>query len=247
MRNLLNIKVKMGKSVVVDEIATHFIKEHKETVFLCKPEEAPVVTARKLAGKASDSIFDDPNIEFDEQAFAEGSAIIGDNAIIYDSYQKTEWEDVISAMRHAAVAHNCKRAFIDPITCFTVGMSGGERNDRLVEIATEAAALAKELDMTIFIFCHLNPPSAGPSHEQGGKVQSVQFAGSRAMMRACHAMIGLEGNKSADLPEQERNRRDLVLLEDRNFGETGRINLWYNRDTGRLKELTKEMSVDGQE
>lgn len=243
----LGAGVKLGKSVVVNELATHFIKEHKQKVFLCKPEEAPAITARKLAGTAIDCIFDDPNIKFDEQAFAEGSAIIGSNAIIYDSYQKTEWEDVKSAMRHAAVAHGCTAAFIDPITCFTVGMSGGERNDRLVEIATEAAAIAKELDITVFIFCHLNPPQAGPSHERGGAVQSVQFAGSRAMMRSCHAMIGLEGNKDPDLPVDERNRRDIVLLEDRNFGESGRVPLFYNKDTGRLKEMPKEVGVGEKE
>ena len=67
---------------------------------------------------------------------------------------------------------------------------------------------------------------------------SVQFAGSRAMMRAAHAMWGLEGDKDPDLPVEQRNMRYLVLLEDRNFGESTRIPLFYDKETGMLKELT---------
>jgi twinkle protein len=232
--------VKMGKSCVVNALATHFIVEHGEKVFLCKPEEAPVVTARKLAGYAKGRIFDDPNIEFDEIAFDEGAEIIGDNAILYDSYQKTEWKDVKEAIRQAVIQHGCKRVIIDPITCFTVGVSAAERNEILIEIASEIAAMSMELDFTYFIFCHLNKPDSGKPHERGGDVQSVQFAGSRGMMRSCHYMIGLEGNKDPDLSPEQRNCRDLVLLEDRNFGESGRVKLWYNRKTGHLNQLTQE-------
>lgn len=53
----------------------------------------------------------------------------------------------------------------------------------------------------------------------------------------CHAMWGLEGNKDPDLPPEVRHRRDLVLLEDRTFGETVKIPLMYSTDTGLLKEM----------
>lgn len=54
----------------------------------------------------------------------------------------------------------------------------------------------------------------------------------------CHAMWGLEGNKDPDLPIEERNCRDLVLLEDRMFGESCRIKLYYDNNTGTLNEIT---------
>jgi twinkle protein len=230
---------KMGKSCVVNALATHFVVEHGERVFLCKPEEDPVVTARKLAGYAVGRVFDDPKIEFDMDAFDEGASIIADNVILFNSYQKTDWTDVKHAIRQSVVGQGCKRVIIDPITCFTVGISAGERNEVLVEIASEIAAMAMELDFTYFIFCHLNKPDAGKPHERGGGVQSVQFAGSRAMMRSCHGMIGIEGNKDPDLPEEQRNMRDLVLLEDRNFGESGRVHLFYNRQSGQLSQIDK--------
>ena len=48
-------------------------------------------------------------------------------------------------------------------------------------------------------------------------------------------MIGLEGNKDPEQPNL-KNVRHIVLLEDRNFGETGSIPLIYNVNTGRLLE-----------
>jgi len=97
--------------------------------------------------------------------------------------------------------------------------------------------MALDLDITIFIFCHLTAPLVGPDHEHGGEVLSSQFAGSRAMMRSCNYMIGIEGNKSPDLPEMERNLRKIVLLEDREFGATGKWGLLWDRKTQLFNEV----------
>ena len=50
-------------------------------------------------------------------------------------------------------------------------------------------------------------------------------------------MIGLEGNKDPDLSEEDRNMRTLVLLEDRTFGQTGRIPLFWDKTTGLFTEV----------
>jgi twinkle protein len=98
------------------------------------------------------------------------------------------------------------------------------------------SAMALDLGIVIFIFCHLKAPSQGDDHEHGGAVLSSQFAGSRAMMRSCNMMLGLEGNKSPDLDVEERNMRQLVLLEDREFGQTGRFPLYWDVNTGLFNE-----------
>lgn len=227
--------VKMGKSCLVNELGSHLIVEHNLPVFFCKPEEENHITAQKLAGVATDSIFHDPKREFDMEAFERGKRLINDKAIMYGEYGKVEWDQLKREIRYVCASEGVKDVIIDPITCLTVGLGSGEANERLVEIAADMAAMAKELQFTYYIFCHLNAPQSGPPHERGGHVLSTQFAGSRAMMRACYYMVGLEGNKDPDLPEL-KNLRHLVLLEDRNFGETGRIPLIYNNNTGRLLE-----------
>ncbi len=227
--------VKMGKSCIVNEIGEHLISEHDTPVFFCKPEEENHITAQKLAGVAVDRIFHDPRIEFDEEAFERGKRVIDDKAIMYGEYGQVSWSELKKEIRYVTTGEKVKDVIIDPITCLTVGMGSGEANEKLIELASELASMSKELDFTYYVFCHLNAPSSGVPHERGGKVQSVQFAGSRGMMRSCYYMIGLEGNKDPERPEL-KNLRHLSLLEDRNFGETGRIDLLYNPNTGRLLE-----------
>ncbi|MFN8992114.1 MAG: hypothetical protein ACK5X3_00355, partial [Pseudomonadota bacterium] len=60
---------------------------------------------------------------------------------------------------------------------------------------------------------------------------------SRAMMRSCNYMIGLEGNKDEALPDEVRNTRVIRLLEDREFGEVGSFPVYWNKVTTRLLEL----------
>lgn len=217
------------------------ILEHGLPVFMCKPEEVNHITAQKLAGVATNSIFHDPKVEFDEKAFERGKKLIHDKAIMYGEFGSVRWDELKREIRYVATSEGVKDIIIDPITCLTVGYSSSEVNNVLIEIASEMASMSRELDFTYYIFCHLNAPQSGPPHERGGEVQSVQFAGSRGMMRSCDYMIGLEGNKDPDQPNL-KNVRYLSVLEDRNFGESGKFPLVYNPNTGRLLENQADSS-----
>lgn len=206
-----------------------------------KPEESLPNTLKRLAGKAARKVLWDPKIPYEPEDFQRGKAIIGDKAIIFDAYQEVKWSDVKQEIRANVVNCGVKDVFIDPLTCFTVGISLTQANEELIKIASEIASMAAELDFTAYLFCHLNAPQAGATHERGGAVLSTQFSGSRAMMRFCQQMWGLEGNKDPDLPPELRNTRHLVLLEDRNFGESGRIPLHYSQQTGCLEEIVPSL------
>lgn len=246
--------VKMGKSEFLNHIAAHFIKVHGVKVFMAKPEESNKKTYKLIAGKLMGSVFHDPKKEFDFDAYDEAGKILDGKLAMVNLYQHLGWEtlkaDIISAAQWGARA-----IFIDPITNLTNGENAGEANSKLQEIAQELAAMALDHNIVIFIFCHLKAPEGNISkekrdaaykngkyiglgncpHEQGGDIYSNQFAGSRAMMRSCNMMLGLEGNKDDELPKEERNMRHIVLLEDREFGETGRFPIYWNSDTTLFK------------
>ena len=73
---------KIGKSVVVNEIATHLNQDAGTPVFLVKPEESMGGTLKRLAGTAVDRIFYDPNMPFTQEEFERGKVAIGNGAII---------------------------------------------------------------------------------------------------------------------------------------------------------------------
>ena len=228
--------VKMGKSELVNALAAHMIKEHGRKVLLCKPEEAPGKSYKLLAGKMTGNIFHDPNIAFNYDDYDKAGEVIGDNAFFLDIYQFLGWDHLKEDITYIVQTEGVKDVIIDPITCFTNGMDSGDINSFLQGLAAETAALAKDLDIIIHMFCHLNTPSGLP-HERGGEVFSNQFAGSRGMMRSCNYMIGMEGNKDPEIPEDQRNVRQLKMLEDREFGASGVVDLFWNRKTGLFAQI----------
>ena len=230
---------KQGKSEIVNTLAAHFIKELGWPVLLAKPEESNKKSVKLVAGKLVGKIFHDPNIPFDEEAYDEACDLMRNKLFLINLYQHLGWETLKADIRAAAM-EGCKAIFIDPITNLTNGMSAADANTRLQEIAQELSAMALDLNVVIFIFCHLRNPDSGPPHERGGEVLSSQFAGSRAMARSCNLMFGLEGNRDPHLNPEERNVRTLVLLEDREFGEVGRFKLYWDRATSLFNEIGEE-------
>ena len=223
---------KQGKSEFVNALAAHMMKELGWNVFLCKPEEANSKTYKMVAGKIEGHFFHDPTRPFDREAFDRASEVLDKHLYMLDLYQHVGWESLKADIRSAVKQCGCKAVFIDPITNLTNGMESSTANVKLQEIAQELSAMAKDLDCVIFIFCHLRNPEHGPPHERGGEVLSAQFAGSRAMARSCNYMLGIEGNRDPALPEEQRNIRQLVLLEDREYGEVGRCKFYWDKETG---------------
>lgn len=228
---------KMGKSEVVDTLGAHLIKEHGWKVLMAKPEQSNLATYKRMAGKMVGKIFHDPKVEFDTEAYDRAGEMLKGRLAMINLYQHLGW-DTLKADIRAAVSEGVDAVFVDPITNLVNGISAGEANTKLQEIAQELSAMALDLNIVVFIMCHLNNPDSGPSHERGGEILTSQFAGSRAMGRSCNYMFGLQGNKDPALPDDLRNMRQFVLLDDREFGEAGHCDLYWDRNTGLFNEVT---------
>lgn len=211
--------------------------KHGWPILLAKPEEANLKTVKLLAGKIGKARFHDPKVTYSDEEYDQaGKELMGRKVFMLDLYQHADYDSFKTDCVEAA-ANGVKAIFLDPITNLTNGMSASDANTKLQEIAQDLAAMAKDLDVVIFIFCHLRNPDGGPGHDRGGKVLTGQFAGSRAMGRSCNYMFGLEGNKDPDLSPEERNTRKFVLIDDREFGEVGETNLYWNPDTTIFAEM----------
>ena len=172
-------------------------------------EEAPSMTVRKIAGLYMKKPFHKPDGNFTHDELVEGVNMVKDKVMLFDSYGSTSWDRLKGAIRHAVIAGGCKDVVIDPLTRLTVGMDSGEVNTELERVADELAAMAKDLGFFYIVCAHLKAPTTGKSHEFGGQVLTSQFAGSRAMARACHMMLGIQRNKDPILTEEE-DRKSVV-------------------------------------
>lgn len=242
--------VKMGKSELLNAVVAHFIREHNIKVMVAKPEEDVGKTYKLICNKMVGHIFHDPNVEFDYDDYDKAGEMLENKLYMIDIFQHLGWESLKVDITQAA-ADGCKAVFIDPITNLTNGMDAASANTKIQEIAQDLSAMAKDLDIVVFIFCHLKAHEGNISrevrvkkydkgqyvhlgncpHEFGGDVISSQFAGSRAMMRSCNLMLGLEGNKDEELEPDIRSLRWLRILEDREFGNSDSVCLHYNKST----------------
>jgi twinkle protein len=61
-------------------------------------------------------------------------------------------------------------------------------------------------------------------------VHESQFTGSRGLMRYGHYLFGIERDKDPELDEDVRNTSNFVLLKDREFGNVGNFEIFYNKN-----------------
>jgi len=231
--------VKIGKSECVNQLAQHVIVNEGRKIALFKLEEKPAMTVRRIAGKVKHKQFHIPDGDFTQSELIDGVNAIRDNVVLYDRYGSAKWDELKTAIRHAVVVEGVEDIVIDPLTRLTSGMSSSEANSELDRISDEISSMSKDLGFTYYIFCHLKAPQTGKPHEEGGKVHSNQFTGSRAMMRACYYMIGIERDKTQD-DEVLRNTSTFVMLEDRAFGKYGSFDVYYDNMTGDYLEPIEE-------
>lgn len=226
---------KMGKGEIVHSLIAHLVKKHGEKVLLCSPEESNNKSYKLMANKLTGKIFHDPKREWNEEAFEEAGRLLRQHVAMIDLRQHIDWDNLKQDIMIAA-SQGVKHVFIDPITNLTPGLSPTEVNTALSGVSPELSAIAKDLDITAFIFCHLNKPSDG-SWDRGKRITTNYFAGSSAMARSCNYALGLEGNKDPEKPELH-NIRELIILSDREFGEAGSVKLYWDKRTALFNEMT---------
>ena len=232
--------VKMGKSDLANTFVTHFAVEHGLPVYIANMEETNIKSTKKILGKVCGKIFHDPNVPFQEKDLRDAAEKIKGKVHFVDAYQHISWDflqkDIYSVVQNLGV----KLVLIDPITNLTNGIPSSEVDTILRGVAQDLAAMARDLDIAIFIFCHCRTPASGSPHERGGSILSSQFTGSRAMARSCNYMVGLEGNKDPLKTREDRNHRQLIVIEDREFGETGIVPLYWDYNTQLFSEVDYE-------
>lgn len=229
--------VGLGKTLIGHELVSWLVRQEKQRVGCFFLEESVAKSAQNIAGKVASIPFHRPDVEYDPEMLKDILEGFGDSVALWDNKGQNNWENIKNAIRFWAVVEGRKIIILDNITALTSHLSPSEINTEISKIAGEMAGLCDELQITIFVFSHLNPPNGGKPHEEGGAVKEVQFTGSRALMRWCQVILGFERNKYAD--GDQKNASRIVLLKDRNYGQNGYIHTKYEHSTGRLTEISE--------
>lgn len=222
--------VSVGKTdFIMSQVAFDVQQGWKVATFML--EQSVKETLLRTAGKVDGIQYHVPEVEFDADKLKDTVHSFQGNLYMFDNFGSNDWETIQEKIRYMFHNYGCKIFYIDNLTALNSHAQDERRN--LDGLMAEVAGLAKELDIWVMLVSHLNPPKSGPSHESGGKVEQAQFTGSRAIMRWCYAMFGVERNTLHEDPV-ERNKGLIRVIKDRFSGSaTGStVGFIYDKDTG---------------
>jgi len=218
--------VKIGKSEFINQVVAFDIGRKKKIAVL-KYEEPPFMTVKRVAGKLDGIFYHRPGVTYSDIALMATSQTMEEYLLMYPAFGKATWETTKEFIRYAAL-WGAETVIVDPVTKLTNHLNSSETENELRTLSDELACMAQDMGFFYIVTCHLKAPTTGPPHERGGKVQSYQYRGSRAMMENTYYKMGIERNKDPDLSEKEINTSTFVLLEDRNFGNTAKFPVFYD-------------------
>lgn len=223
----------IGKSTLFQQIQKHLVFYHRQQIAIFDIEEGPIIGMKKLIGSEMRIPIHLPDCEYD---IAEARRIGKQFEGLTHFYggDSENWAEVEDSIRYFA-SKGVKFFFIDPLSALVEHLSASEANTELGKIMRAMRKFRKHQGLTFFHANHLNNPTSGKDHGEGGAVRGGQFSGSRAQWKYSTLLLGLEGNQLAE-EEGEKHLRRLVVIKDRLGGNTGYVDLKYNPKTGVLEE-----------
>jgi twinkle protein len=224
-----------GKTTFINQIAAHLAYEHKETIGYFGLEYSPSYSLRQFVATVMNKPIHLPDCEYDVDEAQKIADELQGKILFYDiGHYDSKWSSIEDPIRYFN-SQGMNYFLIDPVSGLTAGMKDSEINAFLNHAMFQISKLTRELGITIFHVSHLNNPTSGKSHDEGGRITGAQWSGSRAQWRYSTELWGLERNQQAE-NEEDRNTVTVRVIKDRLSGLTGTFDLKYNREKGILEE-----------
>lgn len=220
-----------GKTDAFKEVIAHVITVDKSPVGVFFLEEPVAHTVKTIAGKIDGIRYHVPGVQYDVDKLRATIESLNNRIYLYDHFGAMTWSTIKEKIRYMVRALGVRDIFLDHLTALAAVVEDDERK-AIDKIMAELAALAQELDCTIYYISHLTTPEGKP-HEEGGRVQEKHFRGSRSIAYWSHFLFALERDKQRPhLPSVFR------VLKDRYTGDANGVTfgLQYDRETGRTTE-----------
>lgn len=235
----------VAKSTFARAFMYHILKNTDENVAGMFLEESVRKTGLSLMSFEAKKLLHLPNhgASQEEMKMSFENTLGTGRVFLFDSFGSNSLEEISENITFFAKACGAKYIFLDHVSIMVSGGGHGDERKALDEIATKLRTLIQELDVTLFMVCHLKRPE-GRSHEEGAPTSIGQLRGSAGIGQLSDIVIGIERNGQADDPN-ERNTSTLRVLKNRFSGETGvATKVHYNSISGELTEIKGDDGCD---
>jgi twinkle protein len=264
-----------GKSTILRELILHHLEEGRSvgaimleespqetmddmiSLILNKPVRA--IRACRMMNDLRGKLGKNPiNMDFvddlsDEEYAAAKRKLSGTNFFIYDHLGNNAMQNLLARMEYMAVSLKVDVIVLDHITAAAAGLMGmhdkdidGGNSERIIidTLMKELRSIAVRTGVHIDIVSQLKKTEK--AYEEGDRITLQDLRGSGALSSVPNTVIALERDRQ-NADEVIANTTTIRVLKNRLTGRAGiAAALYYDRKTGRLKEVGFAIDDGGQ-
>ena len=238
----------IGKSQVCRELAYQLAQQEWKVGYFALEESVRKTALSFMALHLGVPLFNlEENYELfsDETLKSAFDAAVGNgNLVLFDHFGSLHSERLITKIRYAIKALDCKVLFLDHLSIVVSEFADSFERTAIDVTMTKLRSLVEETGCAMVLVSHLKR-SDGRAHEEGGQVSLAQLRGSHSIAQLSDICIGLERSQQAD--GDESNLMHIRILKNRYSGETGPSGyIRYDPPTGRLHNHEDEPDNDNE-
>jgi twinkle protein len=240
----------LGKSSVTRELEHWLINKTEDNIGIIALEENWQRTADSIISiEANDRIYIN---EIRNKYTAEELSDLFDKSIpdgrvyIHAHLGVNNIDEIFSKLRYIIIGCECKWVIIDHLHMLVSALMDSDERRGIDVLMAKLRSLVEETNVGLILVSHLRRVGGDRGHERGVQVSLSHLKGSQAIAQLSDCVIALERNQQAE-DITEANTTIVRILKSRYTGYTGyACSLLYNSETGRLIELTDEVTFENE-
>tara|TARA_R100001244_G_scaffold28504_1_gene27745 strand:+ start:27 stop:1016 length:990 start_codon:yes stop_codon:yes gene_type:complete len=238
----------MGKSSVMRELMYHLLKNTEDNVGIIALEEGIKNTtfnimsveanARLYIKEVREKFEQEQLVKWQENTVGTG------RFFAFDHFGSMDNDEILSRIRYMAQALDCKWIFLDHLSILVSGQEDTDERKSIDILMTKLRSLVEQTNIGLLLVSHLRRPSGDRGHEDGREVSLSHLRGSASIAHLSDSVIALERDQQAE-DDVLANTTTVRVLKNRYTGDTGiATHLFYDKETGRMKEITNPYEVE---
>lgn len=240
----------MGKSSVIRELMHHIMKNTTDNIGVFALEESIKNTAFNIMSvEANQRLYIKEirdTFSLEQLKEWEDNTIGTNRFVAFDHFGSMSNEDILGLVRFMSNALDCKWIVLDHLSMVISGQQEGDERRNIDNLMSNLRKIVEECNVSLLVVSHLRRTSSDRGHEEGREVSLAHLRGSQSIGQLSDAVIALERNQQSQDPT-EANTTTVRILKNRYTGETGIATyLFYDKETGRMSEISNPFEVEGE-
>lgn len=237
----------LGKSSVTRELEHWLIKQTRDNVGIIALEENWHRTVDGIMSiEANKRIHLDTvrsELSENELDYYYNNLFTGENegrVWVHSHLGMNDIDSVFSKLRFMIIGCDCKWVVVDHLHMLVLMTAEQDERKAIDVIMHKLRTLVEETGVGMILVSHLRRVDGNKGHENGIETSLSHLRGSQAIAQLSDCVISLERNQQSECAK-EASTTKVRVLKSRYTGDVGvAAHLLYNKDTGRLSEVSVE-------